>query len=280
MIFILYNDSSNRGRPIKEALRLEKKISKQKKEFVTKSILEIGDKMLDFHNNLTEKDELILIGGDGTLHNFFNQIAPNKINYRVFVKGCGRGNDFARDYKKHKLFEITHLVNDLPTIIINEKETHTFINGIGMGIDSMVCAKQLSNARLKIKQSYFNVALKIFKTFKPYPLDLVVDGKEYHYKKVWFFVCNNGCYFGGGMKITPKAKREDDHLDICVVHDIKLWSLLMVFPLVFLGFHRFFRKKYMDFIPAKHVLVYPKECDILQKDGEISNNVKVAEIKR
>nr|MDE6660923.1 hypothetical protein [Anaeroplasmataceae bacterium] len=277
---ILYNDKSNRGRPIKEAKKLGKKFKRKKKEYVSFSIFDIEQHELEFHQKLTKEDQLVLIGGDGTLHYYFNQIYPNPIVYRVFVKACGRGNDFSRDYKKHKLFEITHLVNDFPKLTINDEENYVFINGIGMGVDSFVCIEQLKNARLKIKESYFKVALRVFKNFKPYTLDIEIDGTSHHYENVWFFVCNHGCYFGGGMKITPLAKREDDHLDICIVHTIKLRKLLLVFPIVFLGLHRFICKKYIHFYQAKHVLVKPQNCSILQKDGEIAEAVDHIEIQR
>lgn len=280
MIYILYNDKSNEGKPIKEAKRLEKKFRRKKKEYQSFSIFDIDKKEVEFHQKLTSNDQLILIGGDGTLHYYFNSIYPSPIIYRVFIKACGRGNDFSRDYKKHKLFEITHLVNDFPKIKINDEEKYVFLNGVGMGVDSYVCFEQLKNATLHIKESYFKVALRVFKNFKPYSLDITIDGVSYHYEKVWFFVCNNGCYFGGGMKITPMAKREDDHLDICIVHGIKLKRLLLVFPIVFLGLHRFILKKYIHFFKGKHVLVKPTNCDVLQKDGEISLRIKHLEIQR
>ncbi|MDE7263923.1 MAG: hypothetical protein K2N64_04615 [Anaeroplasmataceae bacterium] len=280
MIYILYNDKSNRGKPIRIAKKLEKKLKKQNKEFKSLSIFEIDKREKEFHQMLTSSDQLLLIGGDGTFHYYLNQIYPSSIPYRMFVKASGRGNDLARDYKKKKIFEISHLVNQLPILKVNDGAEYPFINGIGMGVDSLVCNQQLQNAKLKKNESYFKVALRVFKTFTPYSLDIEIDGKNLHYDRVWFFVCNHGCYFGGGMKITPKAVREDDVLDICIVHGIKLWSLLMVFPLVFLGLHRFFRKKYIHFFKAKHIIAKPSGCDIVQQDGEILTNVWKVDVHR
>ena len=280
MYYILYNDRSNRGKPIWIARKLVRKLKRKKINFQLISFLKLNGQIKEFHNNLSNQDCVYLVGGDGTFHYYLNHVFPEYISYRIFIVASGRGNDLARDYKKHKPFEITHLVNDLPTITINEDQKQVFINGIGMGVDSNVCDRQLQNAILKKRESYFKVALSIFKTFKPYPLDIEIDGKSYHYDKVWFFVCNHGCYFGGGMKITPKAIREDDVLDVCIVHDIKLWSLLLVFPLVFFGLHRFFRKKYLDFISAKHIIARPRNCNILHLDGEVAYNVTRIEIHR
>lgn len=280
MIYVLYNDKSNRGKPVRVAKRLQKKLIKQKKECILKSIFDIDQHELEFHNRLTKEDQLYLIGGDGTFHYYINQIYPNPICYRIFVKASGRGNDLARDYKRKRPFEITHLVNQLPSIKVNDQEEYAFFNGIGMGVDSFVCLKQLENGKAKKKESYFKVALEVFKNFKPYSLDIEIDEIKHHYDKVWFFVCNHGRYFGGGMKITPKAVREDDHLDLCIVHKIKLWKLLMIFPCVFLGLHRFVKKKYIQFHQAKHVVVYPEGCSILQKDGEVVLDVQKIEVHR
>ncbi|MDE7095553.1 MAG: hypothetical protein K2O23_03610, partial [Anaeroplasmataceae bacterium] len=66
----------------------------------------------------------------------------------------------------------------------------------------------------------------------------------------------------------------------CIVHKIKLRKLLLVFPIVFLGLHRFICKKYIHFYQAKHVIAKPQNCNILQKDGEITEAVDHIEIQR
>lgn len=271
MIYLLYNPKSNHGKPYKIASRLEKKW--QKKEKTSKiDLISLQGKEKEFVMDKKAEDWLVLFGGDGTIDHFLNAVYPVVFPCRVFVRSCGRGNDLARDYKKHHLFEITHLCHRLPKITIDH-QTRVFINGVGMGVDSLVCAKQLSNAQMQIRQSYFSVALGIFKTFRPYALDIEVDGQAFHYNHVWFFVCNHGCYFGGGMKITPKAKREDDFLDICIVHDIRLFHLLCIFPLVFIGKHIWFCKKSITMLRGQKITVTPIGCTVLQRDGEISQNV-------
>lgn len=115
---------------------------------------------------------------------------------RVFVKACGRGNDLARDYRRRKIFEITHLVNDLPTLKINDQSPGIFINGMGMGVDSHVCEKQIENAKTGIRQSYYAIALKVFKKFKPYSLDLTIDGQDYHLITFGFLFATTGSISG------------------------------------------------------------------------------------
>lgn len=279
MYYLLYNDKSNGGKPIKKATKLEKKLSK-KYEVKKINIFELIGKEKEFSERLSENDHVVIIGGDGTFHQFFNRISNAVIKCHLYAYASGRGNDFARDYSRKKMFEITHLVNNLPYIKVNDQEEKNFLNGVGMGVDSLVCVEQIKNANMKVKESYFKIALRVLKKFVPYNLDIEVDGTNYHFERVWFFVCNNGRCFGGGMKITPKAVREDDVLDICVVHNIKLFKLLFIFPLVFIGKHAAASKKAVTMLRGKNIKVKPFGCDVLQMDGEVTYGVKELNISR
>ena len=90
------------------AMKYVKKFNKKGISSEIVNLLTINER--DFLYRLNADDAVVLIGGDGTYHQFFNHIYPLKPKCRVFALSCGRGNDFARDYKKKKMFEITHLI--------------------------------------------------------------------------------------------------------------------------------------------------------------------------
>ena len=81
------------------------------------------------------------------------------------------------------------------------------------------------------------------------------------------------------MKITPKAIREDDLLDVCIVHSIGIKKLIMIFPSVILGWHPIF-KKYVKMFTGKHVIANPSGCNFMQRDGEVAKEVNNLEVKR
>ena len=191
MNYLLYNEKSNNGKPLKVANKYNKKFFKGQ-NVICLSIYAILNKEKEFCSSLSQNDVVYLFGGDGTFHEFLNRIHPLKVKFKIFAYACGRGNDLARDYTKNKPFEITNLVNDLPVVKINDAEEYVFINGVGMGVDSYVCDKQINNAKFGVKESYFSVALKVFKKFVPYHLKLEMDGKVKNFDNVWFFVCNHG----------------------------------------------------------------------------------------
>lgn len=266
MHYFIYNPKSSKGKAEKQIQKIYKKLSKK---YVTYKInlLEISGKEQDFVYQCEENDIIILCGGDGTINRFVNNVKDLDFKCKIYLYKCGTGNDFAREFKK-KYFDITSYIKSLPNVIVNDTEHYKSLNGIGMGIDATVCRSKQQYKFAEVKKSYFKISLECIKTFRPFSLEVEVDGEIKHYNDVWFFVCNNGRYFGGGMKITPKALRDDEYLDICIVHSVSKFKLLCIFPLIYLGWHTFF-KKYVDYFKCKTFKAKPVGCNIMQNDGEV-----------
>lgn len=276
MYILLYNPLSNKGCGESKYLKVAKKLAKKKQDYKGYSLLDINGKEAEFLVSLNKEDIIVIIGGDGTLHQVVNRIKHLNLENRIFFCKGGSGNDFSRDHKG-TMFEITRELKHLPKLIIDGKET-TFINGAGMGIDAAVCQRVNEQGKLGIEESYFKTAIKIFKNFKQFSVDLIIDGQPRHFDKVWFISFQNGCYFGGGMKLAPHAKREDDHLDLFVIHSVKLWKLLLIFPLIFIGKHLVFKKVGIEEIFCKKATLTCHGFDILQCDGETVSGVKTVDI--
>ncbi len=276
MYYLLYNPMSNAGKTAKSILKLEKELHKKGHSTFKINLLELKE-INKVKESIKEEDILVIAGGDGTLHRLVNHHLFNELNNRVFMYRSGRGNDFCRGHKG-KFFEITKEIKSLPQIIYADKKSY-FINGVGMGIDALTCKVQMDNFYSGKKESYFKIAFNAFKTFKPFDLNIIVDGKEYNFNKVWFFVIQNGKYFGGGMKISPLSLREDDELELCIVHSVGFRRLLCIFPLIFIGKHTI-AHKYVTFIKGKHFIATPQGWHIMQQDGEVETDIKSIEVKR
>lgn len=247
MFFILYNPMSNAGKALKTSFKFNKKLLKKGYQTKMINLLEDNDYQA-LVADLKAEDILVIFGGDGTLHQIVNNDVFNSLNNKIYMYRSGRGNDFARG-NKGKFFEITNLVKNLPKANINGTN-HYFLNGLGIGIDALTCKKQADNFLIGKKESYFKSAFKAFFRFKPFDIDVEVDGKVYHYHKVWFFVVQNGKYFGGGMKISPKSERLDNKLEFVVIHSVGFKRLLTIFPLIFIGKHTI-AKKYVNFLTGE-----------------------------
>lgn len=276
MYYILYNPKSNSGKTKKSVLKLQKKLSKRNIDSYLVNLFEL-DKVLDIKSKLVDSDIIVIAGGDGTLHRLVNNQLFSSLKNRIFMYRSGRGNDFSRGHKGD-FFEITDEIKNLPYLVNNEKKSK-FLNGIGVGIDALTCQKQMENFYSGVKESYFNIAFKAFKTFKTFSIDVNIDGVDYHYDNVWFFVVQNGKYFGGGMKVSPESKREDDTLELCVIHDISFKKLLTIFPIIFIGKHTIF-KKCVTVLKGQNFKFHLNGFNLLQRDGEVEYVANDIEVKR
>ncbi len=275
MVYLFYNPKSNAGKTEKEIHILEKKLNKRGYSTIKINLIETVD-VNEIIAGILPDDLLFIAGGDGTINWVLNNHILDGLNNKIYVYRSGRGNDYSRNFKK-KVFLLENGLANFPQIKYNET-AQNFINGVGMGIDAVTCNIQHDNFLAGRKVSYFSVACKAFQTFKPYSLDVIVDGKSLHFDNVWFFVIQNGKYIGGGMKISPKSIVNDGKLELVVIHSMKLNKLLRVFPSIFIGKHTIFKKN-VTILEGKEFKCVPYGTEILQIDGEIRKNIKTIEVK-
>lgn len=261
MRYILFNPLSSHGKSKKYLYKIEKKLKKRNEEY---KVINILDTKLEIIKNVfKEDDSLILFGGDGTIHTLINEIADLQIKSRVFVYKAGSGNDFFRDFKG-KIVEVTKMIDEFPRIKYNDHE-EIFINGVGSGIDAAVCNAHASGE----KGGYFRKSVQLFKKFKQFEIEVTLDdGRVIKYDDTWFVTVQHGRFFGGGMKLSPKSKRDDKTLEVCMIHRVKLGVLLFIFPLIFLGWHLLFKRVGIEIIKTSKAHIKTK-YPMLQRDGEV-----------
>src|SRR4030042_3229293 len=183
-------------------------------------------------------EALLLIGGDGTVHQALPAIAETKIPFGFLP--CGRGNDFARNVGlPSKLKKGCSLPSnpsfhqvDLPRI-----NNIPFVAVAYVGFDSEV--NKLANdgrGYFGGTLGYIVCVLKTLKTFKPFEVEITIDDQTFR-ERVMMVTVANAPFYGGGMKIAPQAIMDDGILDICIVKEIPKWELLQQFPKVFKGTH-------------------------------------------
>jgi len=265
MDLILYNPLSKNSKSNVYTHKLIQYYKKNKIPFRIKSILKIDDIRV-FLEKKDHFNNVILLGGDGTINRFVNNIADYDIKQDIYLKSNGSGNDFLRslksnDQKTQKVMKVKYDTG---------AETY-FVNGVGMGIDGLVTST-VNQAEKKGKFRYMLYTLKSLMKYIPEPATIIADGKEYKYDKVYLVTLNNGRYFGGGMEITPNADITDENLDVIIVHTIKRFFIFMIFFTIYLGLHTKF-KKYVTSFKAKKVKVTFTTPQISQADGENESDV-------
>lgn len=268
---ILYNPLSKNSKSNIQTHKLVRHYKKHNIPFRLKSIIKIDD--IEAYLEKKKKiDNIILLGGDGTINRFVNDIFDFDLKQDIYLKRNGSGNDYlrtltAQDDKEQHIMELTTDTN---------LKTH-FMNGAGMGIDGYV-GYLINQSPRKGKLRYFTNTLKAMIKYIPEPIDVEIDGKNHHFHKAFLVSMNNGKYFGGGMKVSPTASLNDEMLDVIVVHTISKLLILPIFLTIYFGKHTKF-KKYVFHAKGKVVKASFTTPQIAQTDGENYYDITTMTVK-
>lgn len=275
MVHILYNPIANCGKDVDSTLESARKLYSDK-ETVSKNLLEIDD-LKAYFDALSEDDEVLLLGGDGTVSVLCNKLRGYDIKNKIYMFKAGTGNDFLRDVADLETadctVELNSYIENLPVVTVNGKE-YLFLNNVGYGIDGKVCtAAEDIREKGKTNINYTTLAIKLLLTnYKSNGATVTVDGKRRKYKRVWMAPIMNGLYYGGGMMPTPQQDRNSDEISVCVVHSTNALQTLMIFPSIFKGEHIKYTKKVCTF-KGKEIKVEFDSPQDVQIDGETIRGV-------
>ena len=275
MVHILYNPKSNCGKDFDNVLKSVKDYYKEEKTSAVD--VTATDDIKALFTGFDDSDDVVIVGGDGTLNVLCNKLRGFEIKNRVFLYKAGTGNDFLRDVlgenSEKQVVQINEYIENLPVVTVKGKE-YLFINNVGYGIDGKVCtAAEDMREKGKKDINYTTLAIKLLLTsYKSNGAKVTVDGKEKSFKKVWLSPIMNGLFYGGGMMPTPKQDRKGDDISCCVVHSTSALQTLILFPSLFKGEHVKKEKK-VEVMSGKEIkVVFDKPQDV-QIDGEIIRDV-------
>ena len=274
MKYIFYNPKSNSNHTNNAVEYVQGIIGEAQLFDVT--TIKYADKLAE----LSETDEIYIVGGDGTLNYFVNAVDGNTIKQNVYFYSAGTGNDFARDLgvkenlDSNGIIKVNDYIKNLPTVTVNGK-TQKFINGIGYGLDGMCCqigddlrAKGADNI------NYTSIAIKLllFK-YKPKNAKVIVDGKEYSFKNVWILPTMKGRYYGGGLMVAPNQDRSaaDGKVTVVVYASRSRLKSFFCFPKLSKGTHS--NLKMVTMLTGKDIYVEYDKPTALQIDGETVRDV-------
>ena len=275
MDIFLFNELSGSFNP-KKINKMMQKWSK--KHHTTTYGMSLIDLEIDkFFERLTTSDRLVVVGGDGTLHYFVNYINGIEVKNDIFYIPNGTGNDFYKSVKKEIKKPVNKYLLNLPTVEFNDKKIY-FLNGCGTGLDGYVCSL-VNESKKKGKLSFFKCTYKGFRKYKRTDITVTVDGVKHEFKRVFLASIMNGNVEGGGMKMTPKAKRLDDVIDICVIHKLSKFSLILCFPLIYIGKHTI-KRKAVTILSGKEISIECPDGLYMQVDGEDFSDIKYIHAKR
>lgn len=228
---------------------------------------------------------IMVLGGDGTMSEVINGIFGSKVKntreLKIALIPRGTGNDWGRfwgltsDYRKS--IEV-FLKGKTQTIDIGkveyemegEKESHYFINSIGLGLDAAVV--NLTHRLKEVVGSHsilysISLLLAVF-SYKAHRVfirseERNIDGK--------MFTMNiaNGCYSGGGLKQTPNALPYDGLLDVMMAKKPRFFDIIGALVYLFRG--KLLDHSVIESFQARKLLIQCDKSALMEADGIIVN---------
>lgn len=240
-----------------------------------------GEKIAKTYSKDRRITHVIVIGGDGTLHEVMNGWKQKKIPVS-FIPG-GSGNDFARGIrqKKKKVKDQLQKIIENPEIRFywngtfqadtqNEKK---FINSVGIGVDAKTTEianrsryKKILNWFRLGKLIYISSVIQAILHFKPMDMTLIYNGRQRNISNAWMISIANHPYCGGGLEIIPHANLNSEYLSILIVHAVSKKKILLLFLLVVFGLHPFLKE--VELLQVKELTIMADIPLCYQVDGE------------
>ena len=233
-------------------------------------------------------DAILVFGGDGTVHRHLGALA--KLSVPVLVVPAGSGNDLARSleirrkraalaaWKRFVAGQLNCHTIDLGLIEAGagplEKKEIYFSCVAGVGLDGEVSRRANVLPRwLKARGGYALSLPVALAKFQPFTIKLCVDrateGSPGHpciEQSVMAAVFANTPFYGGGMKVAPRARMDDGLLEVCLIRAISKLKLLSVFPSVYFGRHLGISE--VEYFPAPSIRVETDRPLGVYADGE------------
>jgi diacylglycerol kinase (ATP) len=220
---------------------------------------------------------LVVVGGDGSVHEVVNGIAGAKgVDLAVIPRGTGW--DFVRTYGIPRDLERAvdvALGGSVREIDAGSVTFRTWAGGEGSARFANVASAGISGAIAKRanesskalggKVSYYWATIAVFVGWETREMRVTVDDESRVGRMIDAMVCN-GRYLGGGMMMTPHAEPDDGLFDVLLIGDVTKRDLLFVLPKTYRGKH--LPHPRLELLQGRVVTVDADEPLPLELDGE------------
>ena len=218
MFHIIMNPVSGKKKALKNFEKVESLLVDRNVEYEVHKTCAVRDAE-DITRHLTGQGEndLVVFGGDGTLHEVLNGIEKPE-ECRLGLVPSGTGNDFAE-----KLGIPLQADKAMLRILDGEAKPIDYLDvggvrcmnvaGVGMDVDVL---ERCQKGKMRGKLKYLSSLLQSLFAFKGYPIVMYKDGKEERHDALLAAACN-GSQFGGGIPICPAAEVDDGLMNVVLV---------------------------------------------------------------
>mgnify|MGYP000082469880 CR=1 FL=1 len=195
---------------------------------------------------------IIVVGGDGTLHEVVNglfiqqEVCPSDV--LLAVVAVGTGNDWVRTFGISNRYQDAvkaisegySFLQDVGVVSYEEahyRQSRYMVNVAGAGYEAQVvrCFNHLKKKGRRGRWLYTWSVIRSFFRYKPTGTKVWVDGKRVYNDLLLSIALGVGKYNGGGIQQLPDAVADDGMFDISLVRPIHFWHIIFRFHKLFNG---------------------------------------------
>ncbi|PAF20846.1 diacylglycerol kinase [Terribacillus saccharophilus] len=186
------------------------------------------EELVSYSREVAERIDLLIIhGGDGTIHQAINAIAPLPKRPTVAIIPGGTCNDFSRMLGlPQNLGKAAEAIagGKTASIDIGQYEDSYFLNfwGVGLIADASNNIDEDQKARLGVL-SYFISTLRTVNQAEPFSYEMEIDGEKLAGEAVMILVMN-GRFIGTREFAGPNIRPDDGKLHVIFVKNSNLTS--------------------------------------------------------
>lgn len=279
---VILNPAANRGKMDKCRAAVRDRAEREQAEYI--ETMKQGEAEERAMIAAKEGRPVIIIGGDGSVHEVVNGILGSGRRVPLGIVGAGSGNDFAWNTLKlphdpavaiERAFE-GQLV-EVDAGIVNGRY---FANSFSVGLDADIAVAADRMKKLPFMSGlrlYYTTTIKqlLFGYHRCPWLSFKLDGDEQigktQFSRYVVIAVTNGPTYGAGFRINPTADHSDGLFDICTIDYTPLMRALKLLPIVKKGEHAGLPE--VTFYRAKSVYIESQSTVNMQVDGETTSSI-------
>ena len=286
---IIINPKSGKKAFRAQRIYLWKLLRKRHQPFAYR-VTKFAGHAIELARELVEKgyDEILILGGDGTLSEAINGIMRSTLTpeqrakVQVGLMPRGTGNDWGRYWnltKKHKeslrrFFEGTGHPIDIGCVTYwrNGIEHHRyFINSVGFGVDPL-CCKKAETLKYYLGSHSINYLFGLIAAIiqhKVQHMVLTVDGKQAVDDRLFTMNVGNGPFSGGGIRQNPEADPTDGLFHSMFIKKPSFRQIIAALPKLYNG--RLTELPFVYPICGREIEISYRKHILFEADGILEN---------
>lgn len=234
-----------------------------------------------------EFDLIVAAGGDGTINEVVNGIAPHKMRPKLAIIPAGTTNDFARALKipRNNPLDAAEIIGKKQTLQIDVGKATTsddkskyFINIAAGGALTELTYSVPSNLKTTFGYlAYLSKGAELLPRVKKEDVRIYHDHGTFEGKISMFFVALTNSV-GGFEKIAPDAKLDDGLFTLILVKTDKLFELIALLAMVANGSGKHITDPNVEYIKSSSIEIEPvanKNETLINLDGEFGGKAPV-----